>query len=203
MLRESSEIPTHIWTNLGCGALDTSWSWFELQWPSTYVRGWVVLSITLKELLPIVIASAIWGDKWKGSSMAVYCGVVTVANSGYSRGPQIMHLLRCLFFIRAYFGGSSCPRGGKQPCRCHLPESTGINCPFFFHRSQRHSPARCQFHKHSSRTSGATSRLDIADMDVTVQEQFPADITPSTQKTYQVGTQRYTKELAFINHSRS
>ena len=30
-------------------------------------------------------------------------GAVAVVNSGYSRVPRIMHLLRCLFFIRAYF----------------------------------------------------------------------------------------------------
>ena len=36
----------------------------------------------------------------------MYCnntGAVAVANSGYSKAPRIMHLHRCLFFIRAYY----------------------------------------------------------------------------------------------------
>ena len=46
------------------------------------------------------------GCEVEGLSSTVYCdnlGVVQLVNSGYSRVPQIMHLLRCLFFIRAYF----------------------------------------------------------------------------------------------------
>lgn len=42
----------------------------------------------------------------KGSSVVVHCdnmGAVTVVNMGSSKVQQIMHLLRCLFFIRAHF----------------------------------------------------------------------------------------------------
>ena len=38
--------------------------------------------------------------------MIIHCdnmGAVAVVNSGSSKVPQIMHLLRCLFFIRAHF----------------------------------------------------------------------------------------------------
>ena len=60
-------------------------------------------SITVKELLPIVLACAVWGPIWCCSLM-VHCDNATaimVINSGYSRVPQIM--LRCLFFIRVRF----------------------------------------------------------------------------------------------------
>ncbi len=76
---------------------------------SSYLPGSVVLrdeSIALKELLPIVVACAIWGGKQRDTGIIVHCdnmGVVGVVNSGYSRVPRIMHLLRCLFFIRAHF----------------------------------------------------------------------------------------------------
>ena len=63
-------------------------------------------SITWMELLPIVLAGMVWGQAWRGQRIIVYCdntGAVTVANSGYSRAPRIMHLLHCLFFIRARF----------------------------------------------------------------------------------------------------
>ena len=43
---------------------------------------------------------------WRKARITVHCdnlGVVALVNSGYSRVPQIMHILRCLFFIRAHF----------------------------------------------------------------------------------------------------
>ena len=63
-------------------------------------------SITLQELLPIVLACAVWGSRWQRLSVRVFCdslGAVAVMNSGYSKVTRIMHLLCCLFFIRARF----------------------------------------------------------------------------------------------------
>ena len=56
-------------------------------------------SITLKELLPIKIAGAVWGPGWRKARITVHCdnvGVLALVNTGYSRVPQIMHILRCL-----------------------------------------------------------------------------------------------------------
>ena len=58
------------------------------------------------ELLPIILASVVWGPTWRGQKVLVHCdntGAVAVANSRYSKAPWIMHLLRCLFFIRAFY----------------------------------------------------------------------------------------------------
>ena len=104
----------HIWTDasglFGCGALNpTSYRWIQLAWPSCYSDRALNLgseSITFKEVFPIVLVCAIWGQELTRSSVVVHCdniGAVAVVNSGYSRVPQIMHLLRCLFFIRARF----------------------------------------------------------------------------------------------------
>ena len=44
--------------------------------------------------------------QWKDSTVTVYCdnqSTVAIVNSGYSKIPRIMHVLRCLFFIRARF----------------------------------------------------------------------------------------------------
>ena len=92
----------------GCGALWHS-RWLLLQWPLGFREGELNLreaSITLKEVLPVILACAVWGPEWRGSAVVVHCdnlGAVDIINSGYSRVPQIMHLLRCLFFIRALF----------------------------------------------------------------------------------------------------
>ena len=94
--------------SVGCGAIWTGW-WFQLRWadvPGCLASELGRDSITFKELLPIVMATGIWGPQWQGSPVLVYCdnqGAAAVVNSGYSKVPRIMHLLRCLFFIKARF----------------------------------------------------------------------------------------------------
>ncbi len=75
-------------------------------------------NITLIELLPVVLACAVWDEQWRWKVVLVHCdnqAMVSVVNSGYSKVPQIMHLLRCLFFIRAHFQMDviACARGGE------------------------------------------------------------------------------------------
>ena len=60
--------------------------------------------ITVKELVPIVIATAIWGTQWQGQAVQIECdntAVVSTINRGTSRNPDAMHLARCLAFIKA------------------------------------------------------------------------------------------------------
>jgi len=97
-----SQAAHHVWTDasggFGCGTLWRT-KWLQFQWPAGYHEAQLKLkddSIMLKELLPV----------WANSSMLIHCdnlGAVSVINSGYSKVPQIMHLLRCLFSIRAVF----------------------------------------------------------------------------------------------------
>ena len=85
----------------GCGA----WCgnlWFKLRWPEA-ARD---LTITVKELLPILIASAVWGHQWAGHRVQCHCdseAVMAVLKSRTSKHPHLMHLLRCLFFIEACY----------------------------------------------------------------------------------------------------
>ncbi len=63
--------------------------------------------IAPQELLPIVFAAMIWGPRWKDDVVVMHCdnlAVVSVVNSGYSKDKDIMHMLRCLFFILAFWG---------------------------------------------------------------------------------------------------
>ena len=61
---------------------------------------------TAKELVPIIIAAAVWGRKWQGKAVLCRCdnaAVVAVINSGKSKDALVMHLMRCLFFFQAVF----------------------------------------------------------------------------------------------------
>ena len=86
----------------GCGAFTSDGEWFQMQWPDY----WGSVHITVKELVPIVVASAIWGQKWRGKTVRCRCdnaAVVAVTRSGSSKHPLVMHLLRCLSFFVAYY----------------------------------------------------------------------------------------------------
>ena len=98
--------PDHeVWSDAsgswGAGAFWTS-EWFQLQWfPPLSDQ-----QIAIKEFIPIVLASALWGDQWQGTTVRANCdneAVVAVINSGYSREPFISHLLRCIFFFSAKY----------------------------------------------------------------------------------------------------
>ena len=68
-------------------------------------RGGGDLSITWMELLPIVLSCLVWKVALRGQRVTVYCdnsGAVVVVNSGFGRVHSNMHLLWCLFFIRAH-----------------------------------------------------------------------------------------------------
>jgi hypothetical protein len=104
----SQRVLIEFWTDasggFGCGALwGVRVQWLQAAWAEVYhgchtQRG--EDSITLKELLPVVLACATWGREWRNSTVVVHCdnaGAVAAVNSGYSRVPQIMHLLLCLF----------------------------------------------------------------------------------------------------------
>ena len=60
--------------------------------------------IAPKELIPIVMACILWDQAWQGKVVHVHSdneAMVAVVNSGYSRDSQLMHLVRCLFFMLA------------------------------------------------------------------------------------------------------
>ncbi len=84
----------------GCGAYTSMGGWFQLKFPDS----WLDVHITVKELLPIVLAVALWGHLWKGVTVSCKCdnmAVVAIVNSGKSKMDKAMHLMRCLSFFLA------------------------------------------------------------------------------------------------------
>ena len=90
--------PTTILTDAsggwGCGALCLN-RWFQLEWPSS----WSDTSIAPKELVPVVVAVAVWGHLFSGKSVRVMSdnlAVVCCINKGSARDPVLVHLLCAL-----------------------------------------------------------------------------------------------------------
>lgn len=85
----------------GCGAFCGK-KWFHFQWPSSLQNS----HITVKELVPIVVAAAIWGSEWAARNVMAICdnsAVVAILRSGDCKNPEVMHLMRCLAFLKAKF----------------------------------------------------------------------------------------------------
>lgn len=87
----------------GCGAYSTEVaSWFQLQWP----LAWLDTGITAKELVPIVVAAAMWGPRWSGQHICFHCdneAVVTIIQNRRAHNTLLTQLLRCLFFYASMF----------------------------------------------------------------------------------------------------
>lgn len=96
-----------IWSDAsrswGCGALWRD-SWFQIEWKDW--PGFQEATIASKELLLLVIVAAMWGLRWRGSVVLCHCdnqAVVSVVRGGYYKDPPMAHMLRCLFFVKAYY----------------------------------------------------------------------------------------------------
>ena len=97
----------HLWTDAsgtwGCGAF---WEgrWFQVGWQQ--FPAFAASSIAVKELLPIVLAGALWGSQWGGLTVQFNCdneAVVTIIASGAAKDDCLAHLLCALFFVEAKF----------------------------------------------------------------------------------------------------
>ena len=86
----------------GCGAVVGSMGYFQIEWPN----GWEGVDISVKELVPVVVAAALWGGLWQGHHIRFHSdnmAVVSVLNTKTSKAPQLMHLLRCFSFYCAFY----------------------------------------------------------------------------------------------------
>ena len=83
----------------GCGAAFHN-LWFQAEWPPSWAR----VSIAPKELVPIVMAVALWGPQWAGEKVCCLCdnaAVVAAVNKGSARDPSLMRLIRLLTLLCA------------------------------------------------------------------------------------------------------
>ena len=100
-LSPSVSVTTDASGSWGCDALTSDGQWFQVQWPLS----WASVHIAVKELVPVVIAVAVWGKQWQGQTVLVCSdnmAVVAALKAGSCQDVTMMHLLRCLHFFSAY-----------------------------------------------------------------------------------------------------
>ena len=97
-LSVDGQVQTDASGSWGCGAFYSD-QWFQYRWPPE----WLSSGIMAKELVPIIISSAVWGRSWAKKRIEVKCdnqSLVIAINKGTARDSLVMHLLRCLWFLQ-------------------------------------------------------------------------------------------------------
>ena len=115
-------------------------------------------------------------------------GAVAVVNSGYSKNGQIMHLMRCLFFIVANYQ--------ILLMACHIPGAQNgaadvisrDNLPRFFSLLQVANPTPTPV---PDLLVALLVTEDIDSLVPVVQELFSAGMAASSMKVYRTGHNRY------------
>ena len=96
------ELYTDAASMVGFGGYFNS-KWFQGRWPPhLLIDERTGISIEWQELFPIVIACALWYPQFAGKCLQFWCdneSVVTIINSGHSKVPRIMDLVRFLVLI--------------------------------------------------------------------------------------------------------
>ena len=122
----------------GCGAVSNA-DWFSCGWGSC----WLDVHITIKELLPIILASALWGHSWAGHRVLFRCdnaAVVAIINSGRSRNSLATHLARALFLLCAAFKFTFRATRIAGVCNRAADALSRNNIPLFLQISPQASP---------------------------------------------------------------
>ena len=76
--------------------------WFQLRWS----QSWAEMDITTKELLPIVLAVAVWGRLLNHLHICFHSdnlAVVAIIRKRSARNHIAHHLLRCFYFYAAFY----------------------------------------------------------------------------------------------------
>ena len=171
----------------GCGAYpeegDCS---IQYKWQEDIVEA----NIKVKELLPIVMACAMWGREWTVCTVLAQCdneAVVADINGGYSKENDIMHLLRYLFFSASFqlkIYAKNIPVKHNELAdalsRKKFPSVSGIQAD----NSTAHTNPHTNPPTPSEVTHKNKTRLAITRLDVSVQKYMQHSVAESTHKVH-------------------
>ena len=88
--------------SFGCAGVLPPSQYFQLQWSDS----WNEVDITTKELVPVVIAAAMWGRAWFRTQVCFHVdnmGVVAILRRYTAGGDISHHLIRCLYFYASFW----------------------------------------------------------------------------------------------------
>ena len=97
----------HLYTDASNVALAAYFDghWFVIPFEGKFIT-LAMFSINWRELCAIALAVATWGELWQGQRIVLHCDnncVVECLNKGCSRSPDMMRLIRNMFFLCAKY----------------------------------------------------------------------------------------------------
>ena len=170
----------------GCGVC---WGaqWLQLQW-SPHLKD---LSIAVKELIPVVLAAAMFGPQWSRKVIQFEVdniAVVQVIEATYAQNAHLMHLIRVLVFYASYYN--------FWFTASHIPGVVNINADALSRNNMAMFFSQVPYASHSyprppSSTGIPQSNMDIHSLDDALQSYYSAALAKSTHKTYKAAERRY------------
>ena len=163
--------------SLGCHAFCLP-HWFNLQWSVNMQT----IPIAVKELFPVVIAAAIYGNQWLGKLVLFRVNnmaVVEVLKATYGREPHLMYLIRMLVFFAAHFNFwfSASHVAGSKKYATYVADSLSCNNAKYVIISVTGLSGLILPFKDSSstnQTTGMQPYMDYHSLDAAVQGHFAA-----------------------------
>ena len=164
---------------------------------------WQDVNIATKELLPILLAVAMWGVFWRGNQILVQCdnmAIVQIIAANTSTDPIIMHLLKGLHFFSAYYN--------INLRAVHIPGSINVSADaisrnllqVFFRenpRARRYpTPVPECFMGHPSENP---TRLEIRELERIAGHLIKDSIADSTRRSYCTGQSAYLSFCSRFN----
>ena len=151
------------------------------------------LFLLRKEFLPLLLAAAVWGSEWRGQRVKFKCDnstVVATLERRTSRVALLMHLLRALHYVSAYFSFT------WQVVHISGKSDT-IADALSRDNAKKHSLC---VHSWNSGSSGTLcfsfitgNRLELSRLEIAAQRFFFSGLAPSTKRVYQSGQSSYIR----------
>lgn len=150
--------------------------------------------ITVKEMIPVVIAGALWGSLWHGRTVLLQCdnaAVVSIVNHGSSKNEQVTHLARCLAFIMAKFNFHIVANHIKGVHNIRADALSRNNLPVSILVPSGKRGGRANLPVTARPPNGIQTRLDLPVLDRAVEFFYQHGLAPSTQKAYNSAKKQY------------
>ena len=101
MVHAHQQVYSDVSGSWGCGAYQDPY-WIQLEWTPQLLQ----LPIAVKEVMPVILATATFGHQWSGKVVQFVIdnvAVVELIKSTYSKELHMMHLIPLLVFLTAKF----------------------------------------------------------------------------------------------------
>ena len=177
------EVYTDVSGMWECGALLVP-MWFHLEWSDRLCP----LSIAMKEMFPVVMAAATFGDQWAGKVVQFVVNniaTVEVIKATYSKDLHVMHLIRLLVFFASkynfWFTATYIP--GKLNVAADALSRNNMSVFFMQAPQADPQPTAVAPALHGFAVS-TRHHMDMQELEQAVQRYFAAGLTSATHKTY-------------------